>query len=111
MELRQLIHGIDILEITGSTDVEVSSIQSDSRKIERNHLFVAVRGVSVDGHTYIQSAIEKGATVIVCEEIPLSDKEVDGTGQIPTYIRVKDSAETLGLLLSNWYEILPVILF
>ena len=104
MELRQLIHGIDILEITGSTDVEVSSIQSDSRKIERNHLFVAVRGVSVDGHTYIQSAIEKGATVIVCEEIPLSDKEVDGTGQIPTYIRVKDSAETLGLLLSNWYE-------
>ncbi|MDO4755444.1 MAG: UDP-N-acetylmuramoyl-L-alanyl-D-glutamate--2,6-diaminopimelate ligase [Parabacteroides sp.] len=104
MELRELIQGIDILEIIGKTDVNVVDIQSDSRKVEENHLFVAVRGVSVDGHTYIPSAVEKGATVVVCEEIPSLDKEPADKGFSPTFIRVKDAAETLGLLLSNWYE-------
>ena len=103
MELRELIQGIDILEITGSIDINVSGIQSDSRKVEENHLFVAVRGVSVDGHTYISSAVEKGATVVVCEEIPTLVQNMTRLKGI-TYIRVKDSAEVLGLLLSNWYE-------
>ena len=65
MELRELIQGIDILEIIGNIDMNVSDIQSDSRKVEKDYLFVAVRGVSVDGHAYIPSAIEKGATVVV----------------------------------------------
>ena len=104
MELRELIQGIDILEIIGDIDVNISDIQSDSRKVEKDYLFVAVRGVSVDGHAYIPSAVEKGATVVVCEEIPPLDKNLGETGFVPTFIRVKDAAETLGLLLSNWYE-------
>ncbi len=104
MELRELIQGIDILEIIGNIDMNISDIQSDSRKVEKDYLFVAVRGVSVDGHAYIPSAIEKGATVVVCEEIPSLDQNLSDTESVPTFIRVKDAAETLGLLLSNWYE-------
>ena len=61
MELKELIHPLEVLEVVGNTDVEISGIQSDSRKVEKGFLFVAVRGTTVDGHDYIQSAIGKGA--------------------------------------------------
>ena len=57
MELKELIHPLEVLEVVGNTDVEISGIQSDSRKVEKGFLFVAVRGTTVDGHDYIQSAI------------------------------------------------------
>ena len=77
MELKELIHPLEVLEVVGNTDVEISGIQSDSRKVEKGFLFVAVRGTTVDGHDYIQSAIGKGAAAIVCEEIPaLSDEDI-----------------------------------
>jgi len=60
MELKELIHPLEVLEVVGNTDVEISGIQSDSRKVEKGFLFVAVRGTTVDGHDYIQSAIGKG---------------------------------------------------
>ena len=88
------------MTVSVSKQINVSGIQSDSRKVEENHLFVAVRGVSVDGHTYISSAVEKGATVVVCEEIPTLVQNMTRLKGI-TYIRVKDSAEVLGFLLSN----------
>ena len=59
MELKELIHPLEVLEVVGNTDVEISGIQSDSRKVEKGFLFVAVRGTTVDGHDYIQSAIGK----------------------------------------------------
>ena len=65
MELKELIHPLEVLEVVGNTDVEISGIQSDSRKVEKGFLFVAVRGTTVDGHDYIQSAIGKGAAAIV----------------------------------------------
>lgn len=103
MELKKLIQSLNVLEIKGDIHKEISGIQSDSRKVEDNHLFVAVRGTVVDGHTYINGAIEKGAAAIICEEIPpvpetlLSEKS-------PVFILVKDSAEALGLALSTWYD-------
>ena len=53
MELKELIHPLEVLEVVGNTDVEISGIQSDSRKVEKGFLFVAVRGTTVDGHDYI----------------------------------------------------------
>ena len=50
MELKELIHPLEVLEVVGNTDVEISGIQSDSRKVEKGFLFVAVRGTTVDGH-------------------------------------------------------------
>ena len=105
MELRELIQPLEVLDVVGNVNIEIAGIQSDSRKVEKGFLFVAVRGVSVDGHAYIQSAIEKGAAAIVCEEIPASsDEDKNIQKKSPVYIRVKDSAEALGLLLSTWYE-------
>lgn len=105
MELQELIHLLDVLEIKGDTSVAIQGIQSDSRKVEPGCLFVAVRGTVVDGHNYIEGAIRKGAAAILCEEIPAS-ADVPGISSQgnPVFVRVKDTAEALGQALSVWYE-------
>jgi UDP-N-acetylmuramyl-tripeptide synthetase len=97
MKLNELIAALPDTIVSGTTDVDITTIQSDSRKITAGCLFVAVRGTAVDGHNYIESAIEKGAAAVICEETPstLADK--------CTFIKVKDSADALGKLLSEWY--------
>lgn len=105
MKLKELTRSLELLEVVGDTAVEVTGIQSDSRKVEKDFMFVAVRGTVVDGHAYIRSALQKGASVVVCEEIPaFSDEDPDTFAKKPVYIRVKDSADALGKLLSAWYE-------
>ena len=97
MELRTLISALDTPQVVGVDQLEIGQIVSDSRRVVPGSLFVAVRGVAVDGHQYIASAIEKGAVAIVCEEFPkeLADKA--------TFVVVKDSAYALGMLLSKSY--------
>ena len=97
MELRSLISALDAPQVVGADQLAIGQIVSDSRRVVPGSLFVAVRGVAVDGHQYIASAIEKGAVAIVCEEFPeaLADKV--------TFIVVKDSAYALGMLLSRSY--------
>lgn len=97
MELRTLISALDTPQVVGVDQLEIGQIVSDSRCVVPGSLFVAVRGVAVDGHQYIASAIEKGAVAVVCEEYPeeLADKV--------TFIVVKDSAYALGVLLSRSY--------
>ena len=97
MELRTLISALDAPQVVGADQLAIGQIVSDSRRVVPGSLFVAVRGVAVDGHQYIASAIGKGAVAIVCEEFPeeLADKA--------TFIVVKDSAYALGLLLSRSY--------
>ena len=97
MELRTLIGALDAPQVVGVDQLEIGQIVSDSRRVVPGSLFVAVRGVAVDGHQYIASAIEKGAVAIVCEEYPveLADKV--------TFVVVKDSAYALGMLLSRSY--------
>ena len=97
MELRTLISALDTPQVVGVDQLEIGQIVSDSRRVVPGSLFVAVRGVAVDGHQYIASAIEKGAVAIVCEEDPkeLADKA--------TFVVVKDSAYALGMLLSKSY--------
>ncbi|MDH6535094.1 UDP-N-acetylmuramoyl-L-alanyl-D-glutamate--2,6-diaminopimelate ligase [Parabacteroides sp. 52] len=102
MELKKIIEVLDRPVTEGDLSVSVTGIQSDSRKVEKGTLFVAVRGTVVDGHDYIQSALQKGAAAIVCEEIPLLSIEKKNASH-PVFIRVKDSAEALGKLASQWY--------
>lgn len=86
-----------MLEIFGNKNPEVSEIVFDSRKAVGNSLYVAIKGVVSDGHDYINSAIEKGAKVIICENLPNSiNSEI-------TFVKVKDSSKTLGQLASNFY--------
>ena len=74
----------------GDAQCSIADVNIDSRRVGQGHLFVAMRGTQVDGHKYIQSAVEKGAAAIVCEQLP----EVLAEGV--TYIRVADSEEAVG---------------
>ena len=97
MNLTELLNRIPTLETHGNTNREVSEIVFDSRKASTNSLYVALKGTISDGHLFIDSAIVKGSTTIIVEEIPQNvDEKI-------TYIKVKDSSKTLGQLASNFY--------
>ncbi|MBD5245065.1 MAG: UDP-N-acetylmuramoyl-L-alanyl-D-glutamate--2,6-diaminopimelate ligase [Barnesiella sp.] len=96
--LSELISAITVEEIIGSEDKEITSLVCDSRKIELGSLFVAVRGVNVDGHKFIPIVTVGGVSAIVCEELP---ERLEST---VTYIRVSNSAVALGFLASQWYD-------
>lgn len=95
--LADILYKVPIAAISGSTDVVVSGVQIDSRKVSHRSVFVAVKGVAADGHSFIDKAIERGAIAIVCEEMPAQQKE--GI----TYVQTSDSAEAAGLLAHNFY--------
>ena len=98
MKVKEILVNCNLLEIVGNKDLEISSISFDSRTVENGTLFFAVRGTQVDGHNYIEKAIEKGASAIVCEQLPaiLNDTV--------TYIKVDDSAYVLGVSASNFFD-------
>ncbi len=97
MKLTDLIKSIKIERSIGPAEVEISSLTADSRQAGEGSMFVAVRGVSVDGHSFIPSLKGKGVKAIVVEELP--DELWDGA----TYIVVENSAIALGHLASQWY--------
>ncbi len=97
MILSDILNGVDVLDILGNKEIEISEIVFDSRKAVKNSLYIAIKGTLVDGHQYIPSAIEKGAKAIVCEVLPEQKEE----GII--YIKVENSSKVLGLLASNFY--------
>ncbi len=96
--LSDLIQNLRVVSISGNTDIEVSSIQFDSRKVDSNSVFVATTGSAVDGHDFINMAIEKGATAIVCEKLPTE------IAAGVTYLVVENSSEALGKMASAWYD-------
>ncbi|MBL4577558.1 MAG: UDP-N-acetylmuramoyl-L-alanyl-D-glutamate--2,6-diaminopimelate ligase [Flavobacteriales bacterium] len=96
--LSELIYKAGLEEVIGATERVIHNICFDSRQVVNNTLFIATRGTQVDGHKFIQDSIEKGAIAIVCEELP---KRINDD---VTYIRVKDSAEALGVIASNLYD-------
>ena len=97
MNLQEIVSGINILEIMGNCNLEISDIHIDSRKVEENHLFIAVKGTQTDGHAYIGKAIEKGAKAIVCENFP-EDLKND-----VTYIKVADTEDCVGKIATTFY--------
>ena len=97
MKLKDILTNCNLLEIVGEKDVDVASITFDSRKVGPNTLFFAVKGTQVDGHDYIDGAVEKGAAVIVCEKMPRKKAEH------VTYVKVDNSAYVLGVGASNFY--------
>ncbi|MDB4089594.1 UDP-N-acetylmuramoyl-L-alanyl-D-glutamate--2,6-diaminopimelate ligase, partial [Flavobacteriales bacterium] len=96
--LKDILYKVRLTGVIGSTNSSVSSIAFDSRKVERNGLFIAVKGGVFDGHEFIEKAIELGAKAIVCEKMP--NNIISGV----TYIEVENSAESLGQIASNFYE-------
>jgi UDP-N-acetylmuramoyl-L-alanyl-D-glutamate--2,6-diaminopimelate ligase len=98
MKAKDILYKVAIEAVHGSTDVTVNAIHFDSRKIESNNVFVAIKGTLSDGHSFIDKAISLGASVIVCEALP-----VNLLSQI-TYVQVKDTNEALAHLATNFYD-------
>ena len=97
-DLKDILYKVSIEEIVGSADVVVNAVHFDSRKVSKNDLFVAQKGVTVDGHLFISKAIKLGAKVVVCESFPEDlDKSV-------TYVKVLDSNVALAIISSNYFN-------
>ena len=96
--LQDILYKVHLLEVVGATDIAVSSIAIDSRKVIKGTAFVAIKGVAQDGHEYISKAIELGAKVIVCENMPAL--QVDGI----TYIKVASTPEAVAFMAHQFYD-------
>ena len=97
MIISKLISGIKPINIIGDVDKEIVGVNIDSRKIEANHLFIAVKGTQVDGHRYIETAIEKGAVAVLCEDLP------EEKAAHVTYIQVQDTTQAAGVVATVFY--------
>ncbi|EFA42925.1 UDP-N-acetylmuramoyl-L-alanyl-D-glutamate--2,6-diaminopimelate ligase [Hallella bergensis DSM 17361] len=97
MNLQELLKSIKSLAIIGDTDVDITGVNIDSRKISNGHAFVAMKGTQVDGHQFIPKAIELGAKAILCEDMP--EDRTDGV----TYVQVASTAEAVGKLATAFY--------
>ncbi|TYC12141.1 UDP-N-acetylmuramoyl-L-alanyl-D-glutamate--2,6-diaminopimelate ligase [Bizionia gelidisalsuginis] len=95
--LKDILFKVAIQSVVGSTEVSVEAIHFNSQKIVENDVFVAIKGSTTNGHTYIKSAIEKGAIVVVCEVLP---EQIETA---VTYIEVASSSRALAIMASNFY--------
>lgn len=96
-KLSDILYKVHLQAVLGSTDVEVKDVQIDSRKISAGSLFVAIRGEKADGHNYIDKAVNDGASVIVCEELPTSKNDNI------TYVQVSNTHEAAAYIAHNFY--------
>jgi UDP-N-acetylmuramoyl-L-alanyl-D-glutamate--2,6-diaminopimelate ligase len=96
--LKDILYGVSLTAVSGSTGVVVNTICFDSRKVAKGNVFVAVKGTLTDGHKYIDKAIASGANSIVCENLPgvlMNDI---------TYVEVRDTNQALAIMASNFYD-------
>lgn len=97
MKLKDIIQSVTVCETSGSIEKKITGIHMDSRCIEEGFLFIAVKGTQTDGHDYIDKAVEKGATAVVCETFP--------SHLVPevTYIKIGNTEEGVGKLATAFY--------
>ena len=94
MKLAELLRDIDVLELRAPADMEITDVCYDSRQAKPGDAFIAVRGYETDGHKYIPAAVEKGASLVICEEAPAVETP---------YVLVKDSRRAMALAASNFF--------
>jgi UDP-N-acetylmuramoyl-L-alanyl-D-glutamate--2,6-diaminopimelate ligase len=97
-ELRDILYKVHITSTSGDMAVIVKGLCFDSRQVKEGFLFIAVKGTQTDGHDFIETAIANGAVAVLAERFPenILDKI--------TYVSVKNSAESLGIVASNYYN-------
>ena len=96
--LKDILYKAGIVEVVGSTNLAITSLTFDSRNIEKDSLFIAVKGTQSNGHVYINDVIAKGVIAVLCEEFPAELNEKI------TYVKVLDSSAALGIVASNFYD-------
>ncbi len=97
MQLKEIINKIKIIDVIGNPGIDIKEVVSDSRQAKTSSLFVAIKGMTTDGHQHIEKAIEKGAKAIICKELPkLLNEKV-------CYVRVSDTTQALGWAAANFF--------
>lgn len=96
--LKDILYKVAIEAVKGATTTSVRNVNFDSRLVEADGLFVAIRGVQSNGHDFIPNAIANGATAVICEEFPR--ELVEGV----SYIQVKNANRALAYVAANWYD-------
>ena len=97
MKLSELLKNIQPIGIQGNTDIDISGINIDSRRVENGHLFVAMKGTQTDGHKYIPKAMELGTAAILCEDLP--SELQSGI----TYVQVASTEAAVGPVATLFY--------
>ena len=97
MRLKELLKNVEVLNTLGDTEVEITGVNIDSRRIEAGHLFVAIPGTQTDGHKFIPKAIEQGAVAVLCEYFP--NRREPGV----TYIAVESTEDCVGEVATQFY--------
>ena len=97
MKLIELLKNVEVLNTFGETEVEITGVNIDSRRIEAGHLFVAIPGTQTDGHKFIPKAIELGAAAILCER--MSEEHAEGV----TYVVVESTESVVGIVATHFF--------
>ena len=97
MKLNELLSKVKSADIIGDGNVDITGVNSGARRIQPGHLFVAVRGTQVDGHSFIPKAIEQGAVAVLCEDVPAEPSE--GV----TFVKVASTEAAVGLVATMFY--------
>lgn len=97
MVLSELLNDLKPTSIVGSTDIDITGVNIDSRRIKDGHLFVAMKGTQVDGHQFIPKAIQLGAKAVLCEDMPA--EKAEGV----TYIQVPSTEDAVGPVATTFY--------
>ncbi|MEX2569440.1 MAG: UDP-N-acetylmuramoyl-L-alanyl-D-glutamate--2,6-diaminopimelate ligase [Cyclobacteriaceae bacterium] len=96
-QLKDILYKVSLVSTKGNMEMDIDQLAFDSRKVKKGTVFIAMPGTLVDGHDYIDQAIEKGATAIVCEKMPEKLEEK------LTYVQVVNAPKSLGLMAANFY--------
>ncbi len=97
MILQDILYQVAIRSVQGQTAIDITALQLDSRKVESGNCFIAIKGAAIDGHHFINTAIQQGATAIVCEQMPTS--VVAGV----VYVEVENSGIAAGMMAHHFY--------
>ena len=96
--LKDILYGVHLTAVSGTTSCDIVSVRFDSREVQKGDAFVAIKGTLTDGHNYIDAVVAAGARAIVCEQLPTNI--VDGV----TYVEVENGNQALALMASNYYD-------
>ena len=97
MKLSELLRNVTTISLIGNSEADITGVDIDSRKVERGHLFVAIKGTQTDGHRFIPKAIASGATAVLCEDLP--EERQEGV----TYVKVESTEEAVGPVATMFY--------
>ena len=97
MKLSELLKNVKVITSQGDMDIEIKDVNIDSRKIGSGHLFIAMKGTQVDGHKFINKAIELGASAILLEDMP------EELNEKVSYVQVASTEEEAGKVATMFY--------